>query len=418
MSAKPKDSRPAQRASKAKLAAAACCAGLTLGAAYPFSAQAMGQCCGETALLSLILETMQANFEMLYMYMISGEGDVGTGIVGTTSANAQSQMSHDEAAKSNLQAHRYAIKREQQGEKIAVDRNVRTLGDPRECSEAKLRSDFGVRGDNADAYAASMSGAAKIQQATAKARALPNESASAGEVLAAMGKYCSPADAAAQRCSKSSLPDANVRAESLFKPAGDYTAPVQSQSLTYDNGSGSGEQMSAAQETASNILGRFAPAALPQAVAQTPAGKMHTAKVKIYEARLSPAENILTGIAGRRAPMPSSQAWSQASDEYPQIFPNTQKPSNPSEIEALRYEVMRRYAGSKWQSDVKKSGDLASALRERVVTESVELKVLYDIHTRLEEQASVRAAILAQLVGPVDRKSVEDAGSAAYRTKQ
>ena len=385
----------------------------------PLKSNAMAQCCGEAALLSVILETMETNFMMVYMYMISGEGDVGTGLVGTMSANAQSQASHDETQLSNQEMHYQAVARSRKAEMIAADTLNQTVGDSRQCVDTVLASNMGVRGATTDAQKASAQASAKLSTTLALNRISPSESSYGGTLIKDLSTYCSETDALAKRCSAGSLPDANIRAQSVLVPASDYTKPadVVKQSQTFD-AAGGDQQLTAAIAASSNIMGTFSPPVLPKAVAESPAGRMYTAKYKIYEARLSAGEAILAGMVGRRAPSETAKTWDAQSSEYSSIFPGVSKPTKPSELETLRYEVMRRYAGSQWQADLRASGDVANTMKERLYGESVELKILYEIHTRMEEQAAVRSAILSQLVSPISKKEVVSDATGAYRSKQ
>ena len=418
---------PAPRNGKAKKAAAAAAAVCALAAGGAGYQRAFADptwnphCCGETVLLGMILSLMEFNDQLIYSYLISGTGDVGTGIVGTISANAQSQMSHNEAGGGNLAAHDAARKREVRGEQVALERNVKTLGDPRECQEGLIKQQLGARAGSGEAALYAMNSSAKYQAIVAESLAkTPSESASAAAVMAAhKSKFCGFDDAKAGRCGTSQMPDGDIRVQSLFGPAGNYTAPAAgSASLTFQP-----QHEEAAGASAVNIMGAFAPPVLPKAVSMTPAGRMYAAKYKIFESRLSPANMVLTGIAGRRAPATLSggakESWDAVKGEYSAVLPQAgQAPDNPSEAELLRFEVMRRYAGSKWLSNVQKSGDPAAAMREVAYNDAVELKVLYDMHQRLEEDNAVLAGVLAQMTNPVTRQGLNEAAATSYRTKQ
>ena len=411
-----------RKTAKQKIVSAAAAVAVACGLGVPLQ-QAYAGCCGETAVLMAILEAMEADFEMLYMYMISGEGDIGTGVVGTISGNARAKMSHDETQGGNQDAHYAAVDREREGEAVALKRNVDTLGDPRSCSEDAVKNSYGLRGANADAaqYSAKAAGVANRKVAEHLAGTQPSDTNHAAILIDEMKQYASPADVTAGRAQSegsAGMPDANIRAQSLFVPAYDYTKPdtAGKQPLTFSD-----EQQKAANLALDNIVARFSPPALPKAVEDTPAGKMYVAKTKIFNARMSPAVMALSGISARRSPAElgsNSDQWQQHSSEYGSIFPNVPKPDKPSEMELLRLEVMRRYAGSKWMSDLKSSSDPAKVAAEQAMTDSVKLKVLYEIHTRLEENSAIQAAILAQLVNPVSRQELDAAAQTAYRNKQ
>ena len=384
--------------------------------------EAMAQCCGETAMLMLILFTMQMNFMELYMYLISGIGDVGTGIAGTTSANSQSQMSHNEAAQSNAEAHDKAIQRTREAEMIVADRVVADSPNPAHCSEETIVKNMGTKGDSVDASIAGAKAAGKIAADLSKSRNLKNELAhSAAIIESSTSLYCSQADQDAKRCSKSIMPAANERVQSLFTPAHDYLniAEAKKQTSTFDYGAANGPQSKAAIEAASLITGKYSPPVIPKAVSETPLGKMYNAKYKIYEARLAPSEMILANIIARRTPSGStSKTWQQSQSVFSRVFAGKTMPSSPSETEAVQLEVYKRFADSDWLTEVKKDDDMARVMQERTVTSSVELKILLDIHARLEENLAVRSAILTQLVNPVSKLEVETAAASAYRAKE
>ena len=407
---------------KQKTAILAVSLGVTLGGVLPVK-NAIAGCCGETAVLMAILSAMEVNFELLYTYMISGVGDVGTGIVGTISGNARAKMSHDEIQGANQAAYTAALERSRDAEMIAANTLNKEIGDPRSCQEDQILASHGVRGANVDAAVVSSRAAAASNKKAAEhlAGTQPSDAAHAGVIINEQKEFASPADVKAGRAQalgSKGMPDANVRVQSLFTPAHDYTDPAAAakQSVTFND-----DQVAAAQLAIDNIAARFSPPALPQGVEATPAGLLYIAKTKIFNARLSPAIMGLSGISSRRAPADlgnNAAQWATASSEYAALFPGVSKPDRPSELELLRLEVMRRYAGSQWIADLKKSGSPAQVAVEQAVTDSVKLKVLYEIHTRLEENSAIQSAILAQLVNPVSRVEMEGAAQSAYRNKQ
>lgn len=380
-------------------------------------------CCGETAVLFAIWVAMEFDFYLLYSYLISGIGDVGTGVVGTISGNARAKMSHDETQEGNQAAHYAAVDRTRDAEMIPAKRVINNSPDPSHCSEEAINMASGAAGANSDAALATAAQIAKSNAKTAQNQAgtQPSDTAHAAKVLEEMKKYASDIDAKEGRfasAGSAGMPDGNIRTQSLFTPAHDYTKPDESakQNLTFTK-----EQQEAADAVINNMVTRFTPPALPQAVEATPTGKVYIAKTKIFNARLSPAVMALSGIAARRAESPLSgntqQGWQTASKEYSAIFPGVNKPSAPSEMETLRMEVMRRYAGSDWLTDLKKNSNPARVAQEQAATDAVKLKVLYEIHNRMEENSAVQAAILSQLVNPVSRSEIDNIAQSAFRNK-
>ena len=378
-------------------------------------------CCGETILLGMILSLMNVNNALIYEYMISGASDAGTGIAGTLSANALSQASHNEVQGANQQSHYNAVTRARKAEMVAAQTLSSEIADSRECSEALISQQMGARSGSTDAASYSVQSASKIHAGLATAMAsAPSESSSAGTLLKTHNaKYCSPVDVLNKRCSAgSAMPDGDVRVQSLLAPAIDFTSTsTQGQSMTMTP-----EQSQAALDSSVNIMGRFSPPVLPKAVSDSPAGRMYTTKYKIYEARLSPATMALAGIAGRRSEATlnagAKQSWAAVNGEYSKLFPGAQAPANPSETELLRYEVTRRFAGSDYMAQLRKSSSLTNVLVDVAQGDAVELKILYEMHQRLEEDNAILSTVLAQLISPISKKEVIDASTGAYRSKQ
>ena len=378
-------------------------------------------CCGETILLAIILATMVFNDSLLYTYLISGIGDIGTGGTGTTSANAQSQMSHKETAGSNTKAHYAAVDRTRDAEMTVAERVVNDSPNPMACEEGIISSQLGARNAFGDTSKATNIAASKISASVDKTIAsAKNELAhTAGFIEKHYSKYCSEVDSKAGRCSGSSkMPDADSRVQSIFYPADNFQNQQSAkQSITFTS-----EQFEAASDAVVNILGRYSPPTLPKSVSETPAGKMYNIKMKVFQSRISPANFVLTNIAARRGQAELSSGaqttWNEASKSYSDIFTGTQAPSKPSEAEAMRLEVMRRFADPRYyKNNMAKDSDLANSLVELAQNDAIELKLLWDLHSRLEEDNALLAATIAQLLNPISKTEIENNYSNSFRSK-
>lgn len=175
------------------------------------------------------------------------------------------------------------------------------------------------------------------------------------------------------------MPDADVRVQSLFHPAENFTEPdnLKKPSLTYNLGKPNDEpleeghdQQKAAIDLINNLAARYQPPYLPENMENTAQGRAYLTKYKTYQAKVSAAVNALTEIAAMRtanggslSPEALKERWTgdnslqlggeSNEDIYKRIFgDDAQFPETPSEIELMRFDVLRRYVERKdngWQ---------------------------------------------------------------------
>lgn len=378
----------------------------------------------------------------IHAYLTNGDGDTGRGVIGTITKTMDAQRKFSEEDTANEHARMQVLSMNQ----AMATRVAASISNPRDCYE--LPKGMGARmGGGGGATAASKGrietnlakeGAGTKTSEVAHAAAVYGNHSANGHCTAEDAKYAGvnggSADRQAFGCTApGKMPDGDARAQSLFVPAHDYTkadAPERL-SLTFDNGqkvNGPSQAMSA-DETIANIVARFSPPALPKGVEQTPQGRVLLTKQKVFNARLSPAVNALSTIAAGRDgvnnPMSDTMRKSVWGDEvagvYGRVFPGLKVPVKPSEMEVLRYEVMRRYAdygGGSWNEKMVSNSDPAARSKMQLENQAVQLNLLYQIHSRMEENNAVQAAILSHLVNPITKSDLELAAQGALNSKQ
>jgi hypothetical protein len=374
----------------------------------------------------------------IYTYMISGEGDTGTGIIKAITGNMNKiwaeQQQFTEATNKNAA---------QMGRVTATDaavsnRIAASLPDPRACDEIpKVMG--GRMGGGGGGGSRNSKGAYEAPVVNKGGGTSLNNATQAGQVYGTHAggngnNYCSTADVkytngeahAAFGCSAASttMPDGDARVQSLFIPAHDYNnaSVAAAQSITFKP-----ESAKAAQDAATSILSSFSPAALPKDLETSSEGKTYLARVKVYNARISPAVHALAQLASSRSPdlnlpAPFKAAWmSVAQPVFAHILPGVTVPEVPSEAEVTRFEVLRRYADfgtTSWANDVIKDTDQGRLLQMLNTTEAVKLYVEWQIHNRMEENNALQAAILAQLTNPINKGELDKNFSAAVNTRK
>lgn len=366
------------------------------------------------------------------LYLTSGVGDTGTGLIATIQKTQDANRLYSQESDALQQSRNQVLAMNQ----AMANRVAAGIPDPRDCDE--LPRMVGARAGGGGGSSAIAKGRSEARLAAGSAGALPTATAHAAIVYAnhEAGGYCAAEDInysgvsgkAATRnafnCTTvGAMPDGDARAQGLFVPAHDYaSAPAaERMSLTFDNGTAPASgpsQAAAADDTAGNIVARFAPPALNKGAEQTPDGRVFLAKTKVFNARLSPAINALTSISSRRnaAANPLSAdalaLWNDGNVQgvYDRIFSGAKHPQKPSEIEVLRYEVMRRYAdygANSWAQKVTNESDPAKRSLAQLQSQAVEMNLLYQIHGRLEENNAIQAAILSQLMNPITKTELE-----------
>jgi len=377
----------------------------------------------------------------IYAYLSTGEGDMGTGVVGTMNKIWEEQRPYME----NMTGQQSAWSRRNMLDGMAGQTVVNKLPDPRACSELPMT--MGARG-----MAGAGSGGMRVSKGATEARLAAQGGGSkssdvqyAADIQAThlASGYCSATDASyldkngnattargAFGCAVGDthkMPDADARIQSVFRPAHDFADPnavkTYGTSLTYNNGSTSpspvGDQAKAADDAIATMIARFSPPALPKEVEQTSAGKVFLAKVKVFNSRVSPALDFLTTAKARldasQNSVPNGSAvLADLQDFFHRLYPSSPVPQNASDAEIMRYEVLRRYAdpeGTWSQALTAASGDAAKLATIQAQTQAVELYLLYNMHDRQLETNSLLSAILAQSVNPITRAELQAASS-------
>lgn len=376
-------------------------------------------------------------------YLTNGDGETGKGVIGAITKTADADRKFQEENMANEHARMQVLAMNQA---MAI-RVAGAISNPRDCYELPKRVGARMGGGGAGSNVPKGRTEAKVAATNAGNQPSPVAHAAAVYGNHKANGFCSNEDANyagvttgdasrnAFGCEAAGpMPDGDARAQGLFVPAHDYTAAASAKkvSVTFDNGaaaSGGSTQRNAADESIANIVSRFSPPALPKNVEQTPAGRILLTKQKIFNARLSTSINALSTIAAMRDasanPMSAqtlARVWGADVDAvYSRVFPGVQKPEKPSEIEVLRYEVMRRYADygdSSWAVEGSKVSDPAKRQLMQMETEAVQLNLLYQIHSRLGENNAIQAAILAQLVNPISKEELERSARGAIQSKQ
>lgn len=366
------------------------------------------------------------------IYLTTGEGDTGTGLIGTIqkTQDANRFYGQEEAATNHARNQVLAMNQ------AMANRVASSIPDPRDCDELPQR--VGARAGGGGGGSMVSKGRTEAKAAANAAGTLPSPTAHAAAVYGnhQAGGYCAAEDInysgaaggsarnAFNCTTPGAMPDGDARAQSVFVPAHDYVnaSAATRMSLTYDGGqtpTSGPSQAAAADDSINNIVSRFSPAAMPKNIEQSPQGRIVLAKQKVFNARLSPAINALAGISSRRnasANAMSTEAlaavWDNSTVQgvYDRVFSGAQHPKKPSEMEVIRYEVMRRYADygvNSWITQVTNEADPAKRSLAQIQNQAVELNLLYQIHGRLEENNALQSAILAQLMNPVTKADIE-----------
>lgn len=398
--------------------------------------------------------------DMIYTYMISGEGDFGSGIIGGITKHMDLLWSQQRQWQEEM-----VNKQAAYGIKTAVDAATANtiasrIGDPRVCSEIPLRAagrfaalggGGGARGRaRTEAIAAQAAPGVKVSDAEHAADVVSLHGGGSKELGINAGDLCSKQDAersgdaakvlGSKRNSfgcqaEGSMPDGDSRIQSIFVPAHKYEAVAsgdpqeiaKASSLTYSQ-----PQAAVASLAAKNAVNSFSPPSLPNDVENSPTGKMLLAKQKIFQDRLSPAIQALSSIVGSRTPMSSNLGtatakaladnWQKtAADVYSRVFPaGTPVPATPSMAEMLRYEVYRRFLDvggmDSWINKLDTADD-RKILQMQAETQSVQLYVEWELLNSIRENNAIQAAILAQMINPVTKQELSTAAATAYRNK-
>lgn len=375
-------------------------------------------------------------------YLTNGDGETGRGVIGAITKTSDADRKFQEENTANEHSRMQVLAMNQA---MAI-RVAGAISNPRDCYEMPKR--IGARMGGGGAGSNVPKGRTEARVAATGAGTQPSEVAHAAAIYGnhKNNGFCSSEDTRyagvttgdasrnAFGCDAAGpMPDGDARAQGLFVPAHDYTnaAEARKVSVTFDNGqavNGARTQRNAADETIANIVNRFSPPALPKHVEQTPAGRILLTKQKVFNARLSTAVGALSTIAAMRDaaanPMSSqtlARVWGADVDGvYSRVFPGVQKPEKPSELEVLRYEVMRRYADygdGSWAVEGSKQSDQTKRQLMQMETEAVQLNLLYQIHSRLGENNAIQSAILAQMVNPISKDELEKSARAALQAK-
>ena len=367
----------------------------------------------------------------IYAYMNSGEGDMGTGIIGTMVKLSKMQQEANTAAiTEGAQMNRVTA-----ADAIGAQRSAGALPSRRACSEvAQVMGARASGGGGGGSRAVKGSFERVIMNNTAGTS--PTALAQAAETYNthAQPKYCSPNDVKfsdgkthkAFGCAAASttMPAGDLRVQSIFVPAHDFTNPEKASAanLTFTP-----DQAQAAVDASKNIISAFSPLALSADMEGTDAGKRYLAKVNAFNARISPAIHAISQIASMRmseANLPDALAenWkSIATPVYSRIFKGMEVPAKPSEAEIMRFEVMRRYADSgpeSWHQKQITDDDLPRLTREMTDAIVLNTYVNWQAMNRLEENNALQTSILAQMVNPVSKTEMETLGSNVYTTQK
>ena len=368
----------------------------------------------------------------IYLYLNSGVGETGTGVIGTMQKLGQQNQEFTESANKNLAQ----MNRVTQTDASVAQRVAAAMPDPHECSEIPRVMGARMAGGGGGGGRA-IKGSIERVVSNAGGGTAPSSVAQAGDVYAtrSQAKYCSTADVtfsngkrhAAFGCSAASttMPAADVRVQSLFVPAHNFEDPAQEKAanLTFSTP----EEGQAAADAAKMVISAFSPVGLTPDMESTPAGKQYLTRVAAFNARLSPAIHALAQIASLRMPDANlaseiAESWkANATPVYARIFPGMKVPEKPSESEVMRYEVLRRYADygpESWHQKQIQDDDQARLTRELTDAVVVNTYVNWQTHNRLEESNAIQAALLAQSVNPTTKQELEVASRSVYSNKQ
>ena len=374
----------------------------------------------------------------IYAYLNAGEGETGTGVIGTMNKIWQEQRPYQE----NMGNQNASWNRRSALDAIPGQAIANRFADPRNCSELPMmmgaRSATGGGGGGSRASRGATEAVIAKQMGGTK----PNDVAHAAALYGGhkAGGYCTSEDANYVKTDDSvgdsrqgfdclpgdtkKMPDGDARVQSILRPAHDYTDPnaikQYGTSLTFNNGAASlpiGDQAKAADDAIATIAARFSPPTLPKDVEQTPSGKILLTKVKAFNARVSPAIEAMSSAAARlnasKNGIPAAQVASLLADfqaVYGRLFPGSPVPSNVSEEEVMRYEVLRRFAdpSGNWLKTLNATGDAARVGQIQAQTQAVELQLLYTLNERANETNMLLSALVAQSVNPITRQEIDN----------
>lgn len=373
----------------------------------------------------------------IYTYITTGEGDTGTGIIKAITNNMDKIWKEQQQFTESTNKNSAQMNRVTATDAAVSNRIAASLPDPRACDE--IPRVMGARMGGGGGGSRAAKGTYEAAVSDHGGGTAPNYASQVGDVYGAHAgasgnNYCSTADVkysngqphAAFGCAAASttMPDGDARVQSLFVPAHDYNnaAVAARQNITLTP-----QTAKAAQDSMTSILSSFSPAGLPKDLESTSEGKSYLARVKVYNARMSPALNALSQIVALRNPDLNLSAsyqgtWqSIAQPVYANIFPGTTIPPTPSEAEIMRFEVLRRYAdfgSTSWHTTIIQDTDQGRLLQELNTTEAVKLYVDWQIHNRMEENNALQAAILAQLTNPITKSDLDKGFNSAISTRK
>lgn len=396
----------------------------------------------------------------MYVYMISGEGDTGSGIIGAITKHMDLLWSQQRQFQEEMVNKGAAFNRKTALDKATANAVVNRIGDPRVCSElpqraagrfAALGGGGGVRGRaRTEAIAAQAAPGVKSSDGEHAADMYAVHGGGSTELGIKQGDLCSKQDVArsgdaaktfgAKRngygCQQEgSMPDADARIQSIFVPAHKYEAVAngdpeeiaKASSLTYSQ-----PQAAVASLAAKNAVNAFSTPALPNDIENSPGGKILLAKQKVLQDRMSAGIQALSSLVGSRTPMSAglgsttaktiANNWKQtAADVYQRVFPEgTPVPDVPSMAEMLRYEVYRRFldvGGQESWINKLDTADDRKVNQMQAETQAVQLYVEWELLNAVRENNAIQAAILAQMVNPVTKQEITAAAASAYRNK-
>ncbi len=331
----------------------------------------------------------------IYSYMSTGyvaetasHTDDGSGIHGFLETIA-AQQRQDRTLHEEMQANETQHKQRIAIEGAMAEKIVNTLPDPRDCLDHIAREST-KPGGNAQIGSRVAKNRYETRLMAESTRRTDSEHLTQMYVEHEASGYCSPVDVAnpatgevrnAFNCTeKGPMPDGDVRIQSIFKPATDFTDPDKAAepSLTFNLGKNPhdpamGDQRKAAADVISTVAAKLQPGILHPNAEKTPQGRIYLARLKTYQARVSVSINALTEIAGMRTAGAGALSTEAAKalwkgdttlqlgnetneDVYKRLFgDNVQIPEVPSEAELMRFEVMRRYVDRNdqgWQAQL------------------------------------------------------------------
>lgn len=379
-------------------------------------------------------------------YMENGTDDSGTGIIGGINAQLAKIWEEARPFMENTSNQNAAFNRRTALDVAAGQTIMSRKSDPFNCSEIPMMTGarYATGGGGGHMAMRQSKGSSESKLAMLAGGTKPNDLSYANDAYSnhKTNGYCSPQDATfsdgtdrnRSGCSKgdiNKMPDGDARVQSVFHPAHDFNTPSAVQkyghSLTYNNGKTTpldiGDQAKAADDAIATMVALFSPPALPKEVEQSPAGKILTTRIKVFNARVSPAIDFLTtqkaAHDASQSTLPKAVADVILSDfkvVYQRLF-NATPPDTPSDADIVRYEVLRRYADpqGEWLKTLLASGDAAKVAQIQAQSQAVEMYLLYNMHERQVETNALLSALVAQSVNPITRAELEAAATKASK---